>query len=112
MIQSPAKAVGTLVSVTITVVTIRIEAEVSVALILRVRISRTAPTKAARIGSMAKASTMSPPGRIMISMPAKPTSTAVQRRQPTRSPSSGTASAVTNSGATKDRLMAVASGRW
>ena len=41
------------------------------------------------------------PGRITITTPMKPTTTAPQRRQPTRSLSSGTESAVTRSGATK-----------
>ena len=38
------------------------------------------------------------PGRRMTSTPQKPTATAAQRRGPTRSPSSGTESAVTASG--------------
>ena len=38
----------------------------------------------------------------MISTPTKPTTTAVQRRQPTGSPSIGTDSATMNSGAAKE----------
>ena len=40
------------------------------------------------------------PGRTTIMAPAKPSATALQRRQPTRSPSIGTDSAVTRSGPT------------
>ena len=43
-----------------------------------------------------------PPGRTMISTPTKPTRIAVQRRIRTFSPSSGTASAVANSGMEKE----------
>ena len=50
-----------------------------------------------------------PSGRMMISAPAKPTSTAAQRRGPTRSPSRGTDRAVTISGAVKLIDDAVAS---
>ncbi len=46
----------------------------------------------------------------MISTPRNPTSTAVQRRQPTCSPSSGTESAVMNIGAAKPIATTSASG--
>ena len=43
-----------------------------------------------------------PQGSSMISTPAKPTATALQRRQPTASPSSGTDSATMNNGAANE----------
>jgi hypothetical protein len=61
---------------------------------------------------MTEATTRSPdrPGRITSSAPVKPTRTAVQRRQPTLSCSSGTDSAVTISGEVKPIAEAVANG--
>ena len=50
------------------------------------------------------------PGRITTSAPANPTSTALHRRHPTLSRSSGTDSAVTISGAVNPIAEAVASG--
>ena len=78
---------------------------------LRVMMSRKAPHAVASTGRMAAQWIALPVGRSMIRMPAKPTKTALQRRQPTFSPSIGVASAVTKSGPEKAMAMQSASGR-
>ena len=50
------------------------------------------------------------PGRVMINMPMKPTPTALQRRQPTCSPSNGTEKVVRKMGAESPMATASASG--
>ena len=50
------------------------------------------------------------PGRNMISTPAKPTVTAIQRRQPTCSPKKGTDNAVIINGAVNPRVKAFTRG--
>jgi len=57
-----------------------------------------APRSAPAIASTCPTPTAAKPGRIMTRTPAKPTAVAVQRRQPTLSPSSGTERAVTSIG--------------
>ena len=71
------------------------------ALTLRVRIWYSAKPSAVSSGSSSAQCGMPRPGRITISTPAKPATTALQRRQPTRSPSSGIENTVTSSGAMK-----------
>ena len=52
----------------------------------------------------------SPPGRKITAAPAKPTATAAQRLGPTRSPSIGTESATTMSGAVKKAIVTAVRG--
>ena len=75
-------------------------------------ISPQAQAKADNTGSSDAGWNAAPPGRTTISTPASPTSVAVQRRQPTFSPSSGIDSAVTKSGVTKLVATASAIGRY
>ena len=76
-------------------------AVVSVALSLRTRMIESAEAVAAASAAPAASSKLPLPGCSMISTPAKPTSTADQRRQRTVSPSSGTDSTVISSGVVK-----------
>ena len=78
-----------------------VSASATVAVMRRVMMSRIAPRKAPASGSTATQRSASPPGLNITRTPARPTNTAVQRRQPTVSPSSGTTSAVRNSGPAK-----------
>ena len=102
-VQSPAR-------VTATVLTTRMPTVVSVAAMRRVKISRKAPASAAPSGSSAAQYSTPPVGRNITRTPAKPASTADQRRQPTRSPSIGLASAVRTSGPAIENALASASG--
>ena len=76
----------------------------------RVMMSLTAPMSAAPTGSRATTCNVPLPGRTMTTMPMKPTTTAVQRRQPTGSPSSGETSMVRNKGPVKVSAMVSAMG--
>ena len=68
----------------------------------------TLPVSAIRAGSVKLAAE----GRSAITTPTKPIRTAVQRRQPTRSPSSSTESAVTRNRARQIECRASASGMY
>ena len=88
-----------------------IDTDVSCPAILRVVRSRKAPARLAPRGNRAAHCTASAPGRSITTTPANPTRTALQRRQPTCSPSIGDARAVTNSGPAKVMARASANGR-
>ena len=67
----------------------------------RTRISDNAKNRAEEIAAICPALSSAMPGRSTISTPMKPTTTALQRRQPTFSPRIGTDSAVTTIGTAK-----------
>ena len=83
----------------------------SLGLMPRAVVIMTAYSIAVVSGSSVAAWNASVPGRTMISTPAKPASTASQRRLSTRSFSTNTDNAVTNSGAAKAIAVASANGK-
>ena len=78
---------------------------------LRVMSWNRAKNTAEPMGSSAAHWNTAEPGRTTINAPARPTSTATQRRQPTFSPRMGPARATMNSGPVKLITVASASGR-